>query len=65
MTSTRSYRTALSHEIAIDEIQKCAGTQFDPNLAQKFIEIQNIIKSAKDNPDEYYVKYSTLYKEIV
>ncbi|MBR1617412.1 HD domain-containing protein, partial [bacterium] len=52
MTSTRSYRRALSHEIAIDEIKRCSGTQFDPTLAEKFIEIQDIIKAAKDNPDE-------------
>ena len=64
MTSTRSYRKALSHEVAIEEIEKCAGTQFDPNLAKKFIEIENIIKSAKDNPEEYYLKYSTLYQQI-
>ena len=64
MTSTRSYRKALSHEIAIDEIKKCAGSQFDPELAQKFVEIEDIIKAAKDNPDEYYLKYSSLYKEI-
>ncbi len=65
MTSTRSYRKALPHEIAIEEIRKCAGNQFDPNLAQKFIEIENIIHAAKDNPEEYYMKYSTLYKQIV
>ena len=64
MTSTRSYRKALSHEIAIAEIEKCAGSQFDPELAKKFVEIQDIIKSAKDNPEEYYLKYSSLYKEI-
>lgn len=64
MTSTRSYRKALDHDIAIDEIQKCAGTQFDPVLAQKFVEIENIIRAAKDNPEEFYMQYSSLYKEI-
>ena len=64
MTSTRSYRKALPHEIAIEEIKKCAGTQFDPVLAQKFVEIENIIRAAKDNPEEYYAKYSTLYQQI-
>ncbi len=64
MTSTRSYRKALDHEVAIAEIEKCAGSQFDPALAQKFVEIQDIIKAAKENPEEYYMKYSTLYKEI-
>ena len=64
MTSTRSYRKALDHEIAIDEIEKCAGSQFDPVLAKKFVEIQNIIKAAKDNPEEFYMQYSMLYKEL-
>ena len=27
-------------------------------------QIENIIKAAKDNPDEYYAKYSTLYEQI-
>ena len=64
MTSTRSYRVALPHEVAIEEIRKCAGSQFDPKLAEKFIEIQNIIEAAKNNPEEFYAKYSSLYKEI-
>ena len=64
MTSTRSYRKALPHDVAIEEIQKCAGAQFDPILAQKFVEIQGIIEAAKENPEEYYAKYSTLYERI-
>ena len=32
--------------------------------AKEFIAIQDIIKAAKENPEEYYLKYSTLYKEI-
>ena len=64
MTSTRSYRKALDHDIAIAEIEKCAGAQFDPVLAKKFVEIQDIIKAAKENPEEYYRQYSTIYSEI-
>ena len=64
MTSTRSYRKALDHDIAILEIEKCAGGQFDPELAKKFVEIGNIIRAAKDNPEEFYLQYSTLYKEL-
>lgn len=37
MTSDRPYREALSHEAALREIEKNAGTQFDPVLAEKFI----------------------------
>jgi hypothetical protein len=39
MTSDRPYRAAMSASKAIAEIQKCAGTQFDPVLVDKFIEI--------------------------
>ena len=38
MTSKRPYRNALSQEIAIEEIRKNAGTQFDPEIAKIFIE---------------------------
>jgi len=38
MTSERSYRGALSNEVAIAELLKNAGTQFDPELVKIFIE---------------------------
>jgi HD-GYP domain-containing protein (c-di-GMP phosphodiesterase class II) len=38
MTSDRSYRAALSVEQALAELERCAGTQFDPDLAETFIE---------------------------
>lgn len=37
MTSERSYRSALPEEVAIDELQKNAGFQFDPELVDIFI----------------------------
>lgn len=62
MTSTRSYRAALSHQEAIDEIRKCAGSQFDPKLAELFIEISAEIEMIKQNPEVLYPKYSYLDK---
>jgi diguanylate cyclase (GGDEF)-like protein/PAS domain S-box-containing protein len=38
MTSDRIYCKALSLPEATDEIKKCAGTQFDPNIAKIFVE---------------------------
>jgi diguanylate cyclase (GGDEF)-like protein/PAS domain S-box-containing protein/putative nucleotidyltransferase with HDIG domain len=38
MTSERSYRSALPEKVAIEELQKNAGIQFDPNLIKIFIE---------------------------
>ena len=64
MTSTRSYRQALSHETAIEEIKRCAGTQFDPVLADLFVKCSDEIKAAKEDPETYYPKYSYLQKQI-
>lgn len=38
MTSERSYRSPLPEAIAIEELKKNAGTQFDPELTKIFIE---------------------------
>ncbi|MGD9605003.1 MAG: HD domain-containing phosphohydrolase, partial [Bacilli bacterium] len=37
MTSSRPYRSALSKQYAMDEVKKNAGTQFDPDIALKFV----------------------------
>lgn len=39
MTNDRPYRKALSFDAAISEIKRCSGTQFDPDLVEKFINI--------------------------
>lgn len=60
MTSTRSYRKALPHQDAINEIQKCAGSQFDPNIAMIFVKAEEKFLLAKEDPDLHYPKYSYL-----
>jgi HD-GYP domain-containing protein (c-di-GMP phosphodiesterase class II) len=37
MTSDRAYRKALPHQVAIDELQSCSGTQFDRDLVEVFV----------------------------
>jgi HD-GYP domain-containing protein (c-di-GMP phosphodiesterase class II) len=36
MTSERVYRRKLSHDRAIEELERCAGTQFDPHVVDAF-----------------------------
>ena len=37
MTSTRPYRKGLPFEMAFTELKEFGGTQFDPNIVEKFI----------------------------
>lgn len=37
MSSTRSYRSAMTREQVLAEIRRCAGSQFDPELAKVFL----------------------------
>ena len=41
MTSKRTYRNALDIEIVKSEIERCSGTQFDPQIAKVFLDILN------------------------
>jgi len=36
MTSDRAYRRALPHEVTVNEIVRCSGAQFDPDVAGLF-----------------------------
>jgi diguanylate cyclase (GGDEF)-like protein len=41
MTSSRPYRDQkMTHEQALEEIRRCSGTHFDPEIAQIFIELK-------------------------
>ena len=49
MTSDRPYRKAKSFKMALDEIKDCAGTQFDPEIAQLFLSVweKGLLKKTK------------------
>lgn len=55
MTSKRSYRDALPMETVISEFERCKGTQFDPKLADTFLDI---LKNNFDDIKEIQEKYN-------
>ncbi|MBO6015335.1 MAG: hypothetical protein J6P60_01950 [Lachnospiraceae bacterium] len=36
MVNDRPYHKAMSEKMAIEELRRCAGTQFDPNIIEIF-----------------------------
>lgn len=50
MTSDRPYRKGTTFANAIEEIKRCAGTQFDPDVVRAFLDIgeANLIKIKED-----------------
>ena len=39
MVSNRAYRQGLPTEVAVQNLQERAGTQFDPNLVRLFVDV--------------------------
>ncbi len=53
MTSHRVYRKRLSDETVQEEIARCAGTQFDPQLAKVFLQMIKAGKLRNVDTDSY------------
>ena len=54
MTSRRTYRDALDLQIVIDEIEKNRRIQFDPQIADVFLEI---LRNNYDEIEKIQKKY--------
>lgn len=69
MTSNRVYRKRLSDEEVRNEILRCAGTQFDPNLAEIFVrlldegKIHPITVEGLETNKEGFIRKSSLLEE--
>jgi putative two-component system response regulator len=42
MTSERPYRKGLTIDVALSEVKRCSGTQFDPTVVDVFFKIPEI-----------------------
>jgi excisionase family DNA binding protein len=52
ITSDCTYRLGKNLEEAIDEIETCAGTQFDPEIVRTFLEKRDIVRTFLEKRDE-------------
>ncbi len=55
MTSKRTYRNSLTLDIVRAEIEKCKGSQFDPNCADAFLDI---LSNEYEKIEEIRTKYN-------
>jgi HD-GYP domain-containing protein (c-di-GMP phosphodiesterase class II) len=49
MTSDRPYRPALSRDDALAEVERCSGSQFDPELSDAFIKLIDVYRHEMRN----------------
>jgi response regulator RpfG family c-di-GMP phosphodiesterase len=52
MTSDRAYRRALPHAVTTHEIKSCAGSQFDPDIANEFVEAIEALRRERTERQE-------------
>ena len=65
MTSDRSYRKGLPHEVAMAEIKRCSGTQFDPLIVEVFLKKEAFFKEAKEaaHSEETFNAYAAIVSD--
>ena len=47
MTTDRPYRGAMSVDAALVELQRCAGSQFDPEMVESFLSLRTEIEKGR------------------
>lgn len=51
MITKRSYKEAYNHERALEELQRCAGTQFDPDVVDAFLAMLETAEAQSEDDD--------------
>lgn len=60
MTTDRAYRKGCTHQAAVEELRRCAGTQFDPELVERFVVEMQTTKRASRASEEVLPKQVAL-----
>jgi len=55
MTTTRSYRTAMSAAAALAELERCAGSQFDPRIVASLARVVSLAPEPVQPAHQYVV----------
>ncbi len=50
LLNDRRWREPLTEDAALDEVRRCAGTQFDPAVVEAFLSVQPLIQPVGDVP---------------
>lgn len=53
MTEDRIYRRAMPRGEALTEIERCSGTQFDPQIAKIFVRLMRATTAAFDEDNRF------------
>ena len=65
MTSSRTYRPALTHDEAVRELRKVAGTQLNPTVVEAFIqEINSHAPASQDHEREHLAVYERAVQAV-
>jgi HD-GYP domain-containing protein (c-di-GMP phosphodiesterase class II) len=48
MTSERPYSRTLTYEQGLEEIERCAGTQFDPDIVEQFLYLHKSLSKVQE-----------------
>ena len=57
MTTDRPYKRAMPVDAALEEIMRCAGTQFDPECAKLLVEV--VSNMGEEHLEEKFIRYAS------
>lgn len=64
MTSDRAYRKAMSSEDALAEIERCSGSQFDPDLAEMFLTMMEEMARSEEDEMKWLAEGMNWYTDL-